>query len=125
MAGSYSGKTVVLANEHPALRRGLSDLLSGEFSGLNIIECNGRAELDGVISVVRPDYILMDRGQEGEGMRHLPVLRKAGYRGDVGIYGTSSDVSVRETVGRAGADYFVKGMEEDNLLKALRKSLSD
>ncbi len=114
--------TVMLVDDHPLLRKGVSQLLELE----DDIEVIGEAA-DGVsaVSMAReldPDLILLDLSMRGmDGIETLQALRAAKVRSHIVVFTVSDDRSDVITALKSGADgYLLKDAEPDELVESIR-----
>jgi two-component system, NarL family, nitrate/nitrite response regulator NarL len=114
--------TVLVIDDHPLLRRGISQLLAldGDIT-MTGEACNAD---DGVrlAAALEPDLILLDLHMPGaDGLATLARLRAAGVTSRIIIF-TASDADDDVVAAlRAGADgYLIKDMEPEDLLRQLR-----
>jgi DNA-binding NarL/FixJ family response regulator len=114
--------TVLLADDHPVVRRGLAALL-GTLEGFEVV---GEAE-DGEAAVretqlARPDVVLMDVRMPGiDGVEATRRIRKAVPETAVLVLTMYEDDATVFTAMRAGAQgYLLKGAEQEDIADAIR-----
>ncbi len=121
-----SNWNVLIVDDHPLMRRGISQLLSYEEEFTDISEAsNGGADAVTLACENEPDLILLDLNMKGmSGLDTLKVLREEG--GNINrIVLTVSDNSqdIRALI-EAGADgYLLKDTEPDELVELLKKAM--
>jgi DNA-binding NarL/FixJ family response regulator len=113
---------VLLADDHPVVRRGLAALLS-TIDGLEVV---AEAE-DGEVAVretqlTRPDVVLMDIRMPGvDGVEATRRIRKAVPETAVLVLTMYEDDATVFTAMQAGAQgYLLKGAEQDDIADAIR-----
>ena len=116
--------TVLLVDDHPLLRKGVSQLLELE----NDIEVIGEAA-NGEDAVQRavaldPDLILLDLSMKGmDGIDTLVALRDAGVDSRIVVFTVSDDRSDVVSALKSGADgYLLKDTEPDELVDRIRQA---
>ncbi|GAB6259831.1 response regulator [Photobacterium sp. CCB-ST2H9] len=117
---------IVIVDDHPLMRRGLSQLLelepdfelAGEAS-------NGYQALD-IALEQEPDLILLDLNMKGlSGLDTLRALREQGCQAIVVILTVSDNPNDIRTLLEAGADgYLLKDTEPEQLLALLQQALT-
>jgi len=121
-----STSTVLLVDDHPLLRKGVSQLLELE----DDIEVVGEAS-DGINAVQQallldPDLILLDLGMKGmDGLETLEAMREADVSARIVVFTVSDDRSDVVAALKSGADgYLLKDTEPDELVNNIRSACS-
>lgn len=118
--------TVLLVDDHPLLRKGVSQLLELE----NDIEVVGEAA-NGEDAVrlalqLNPDLILLDLSMKGmDGIETLIAMRAAGVSASIVVFTVSDDRNDVVSALKSGADgYLLKDTEPEELVAGIRKACS-
>ncbi len=116
---------VMLVDDHPLMRRGLSQLLSFEDEFDVIAEASSGAEAVAKNHEVEPDLILLDLNMKGmSGLDTLNALRADNCDASIVILTVSDNAADIDALVKAGADgYLLKDTEPDELIDVLKKSL--
>lgn len=116
---------VMLVDDHPLMRRGLSQLLSFEDEFNVIAEASSGAEAVAKNHEVEPDLILLDLNMKGmSGLDTLNALRADNCDASIVILTVSDNAADIDALVKAGADgYLLKDTEPDELIDVLKKSL--
>ena len=121
-----STSTVLLVDDHPLLRKGVSQLLELE----DDIEVVGEAS-DGINAVQQallldPDLILLDLSMKGmDGIETLEAMREADVSARIVVFTVSDDRSDVVAALKSGADgYLLKDTEPDELVNNIRSACS-
>jgi len=118
--------TVLLVDDHPLLRKGVSQLLELE----NDIEVIGEAAngAEAVLQAVKldPDLILLDLSMKGmDGIETLVALRDADVAARIVVFTVSDDRSDVVSALKSGADgYLLKDTEPEELVDSIRRACS-
>ena len=113
---------ILIVDDHPALRRGVVQLLELE-DDLHVVgEASSGREVLPLAQELEPDLILVDLNMpEMDGFETIEKLRAAGVDAKIIIFSVSED---RDDVVRAlkcGADgYLLKDMEPEDLIESIR-----
>lgn len=113
---------IMLVDDHPMLRRGLSDLLSMEDDLLPVAQAGSGQEAVKLALAHELDLILLDLNMPGmDGIETIRALRNAGVDARIVIFSVSDDhENVLEAL-REGADgYLLKDMEPEELIEQIR-----
>jgi two-component system nitrate/nitrite response regulator NarL len=120
---SAAVNTVLLVDDHPLLRKGVSQLLALE----DDIDVIGEAS-NGGDAVLRaleldPDLILLDLSMKGmDGIETLAALRDAGVASRIVVFTVSDDRKDVISALKSGADgYLLKDTEPEELVDSIRK----
>jgi DNA-binding NarL/FixJ family response regulator len=113
---------VLIADDHPVVRRGLSALLS-TVDGFEVVgEATDGAEAVREAQLLRPDVVLMDvRMPDLDGVEATRRIRKAVPDTNVLMLTMYDDDATVFTAMQAGArGYLLKGAEQDDITDAIR-----
>ncbi|GAK87863.1 nitrate/nitrite response regulator protein [Vibrio ponticus] len=115
----------MLVDDHPLMRRGLSQLLSFEDEFEVIAEASSGAEAVAKNHEVEPDLILLDLNMKGmSGLDTLNALRADNCDANIVILTVSDSAADIDALVKAGADgYLLKDTEPDELIEVLKYSL--
>ena len=118
--------TVLLVDDHPLLRKGVSQLLELE----DDIEVIGEASSgkDAICQALElaPDLILLDLSMKGmDGIETLGALRDAGVDSRIVVFTVSDDRIDVVSALKSGADgYLLKDTEPEELVDSIRRACS-
>ncbi|MCW8336299.1 response regulator [Vibrio sp. SCSIO 43135] len=115
---------VMLVDDHPLMRRGISQLLDFEDEFEVIAEASNGADAIAKAHEVEPDLILLDLNMKGmSGLDTLKALRADGATAAIVILTVSDNSADIEAIVRAGADgYLLKDTEPDELVELLKQA---
>ncbi|MBU2908262.1 DNA-binding response regulator [Vibrio splendidus] len=115
---------VMLVDDHPLMRRGISQLLSFEDEFEVIAEASNGAEAVALAHEEEPDLILLDLNMKGmSGLDTLKALRTDGSSANIVILTVSDSPADIEAIVKAGADgYLLKDTEPDELIELLKQA---
>lgn len=125
MNASPGGNTIIIIDDHPLFRRGVSQLI-GLDEQLNLVgEASSGEEGIELAKRLDPDLILLDLNMKGiGGIDTLRALREGGVEARVVILTVSDNADDLIAAIRAGADgYLLKDMEPEELLARIRDAL--
>lgn len=113
---------IMLVDDHPMLRRGLSDLLSMEDDLLPVAQAASGEEALMLAERHELDLILLDLNMPGmDGIETIRALRAAGVDTRIVIFSVSDDHDDVLEALREGADgYLLKDMEPEELIEQIR-----
>ncbi len=116
--------TVLIIDDHPLLRKGVSQLLALESSLELAGEAASGEEGLALAQGLRPDLILLDLNMKGMGgLETLRALKATDLDSRVIVLTVSDDEMDVVTALRLGADgYLLKDMEPEDLLDSLRRA---
>ena len=119
--------TILLADDHPMMRRGLRQLLEMEPDLKVVAEANDGEEALALAKEYNPELILLDNNMPKlNGVETLKRLRQQGHQGKVLLFTVSNDEEDVRAALRNGADgYLLKDMEPEELVQKLRDALVD
>lgn len=118
--------TILLVDDHPLLRKGVSQLLELE-DGLRVIgEASSGKDALVLAQDLDPDLILLDLSMRGmDGIETLSALRDAGVSSQVVVFTVSDDRADVISALKAGADgYLLKDVEPDVLVSSIHQACS-
>lgn len=118
--------TILLVDDHPLLRKGVSQLLELE-DGLKVIgEASSGKEALVMAQDLDPDLILLDLSMRGmDGIETLSALRDVGISAQVVVFTVSDDRADVISALKAGADgYLLKDVEPDVLVSSIHQACS-
>ncbi|KZX57578.1 DNA-binding response regulator [Vibrio sp. HI00D65] len=115
---------VMLVDDHPLMRRGISQLLSFEDEFEVIAEASNGTEAVALAHEEEPDLILLDLNMKGmSGLDTLKALRTDGSSANIVILTVSDSPADIEALVKAGADgYLLKDTEPDELIELLKQA---
>lgn len=115
---------VMLVDDHPLMRRGISQLLSFEDEFEVIAEASNGTEAVALAHEEEPDLILLDLNMKGMcGLDTLKALRTDGSSANIVILTVSDSPADIEALVKAGADgYLLKDTEPDELIELLKQA---
>ncbi|ERS82894.1 two-component system response regulator NarL [Halomonas sp. PBN3] len=119
-----SPATILIIDDHPLLRRGVSQLLELE-DDLVLAGEAGEPEVGiRLASELDPDMVLLDLNMPGlDGIETLRRLRDAGYAGRIVMFTVSDHEEDVVNALRSGADgYLLKDMDPDEMVRQLRQA---
>ena len=116
--------SILMVDDHPLLRKGLTQLIEFEDELSVIGEASSGAEALELAEKFEPDLITLDLNMQGmDGLETLRALRARGVSSRIVMLTVSdNDEDVLEAI-RSGADgYLLKDMEPEDLLEKLREA---
>ncbi len=116
----------MLVDDHPLMRRGISQLLTFEDEFEVVAEASNGADAIAKAHEIEPDLILLDLNMKGmSGLDTLKALRADGTTAAIVILTVSDNASDIEAIIKAGADgYLLKDTEPDDLVELLKQATS-
>lgn len=120
-----SNWNVLLVDDHPLMRRGVSQLLSFEDEFTVVAEASNGADAVTIACRKEPDLILLDLNMKGmSGLDTLKVLREEGVTSTVIVLTVSDNKQDIRALVDAGADgYLLKDTEPDELIRLLKQAM--
>jgi DNA-binding NarL/FixJ family response regulator len=115
--------SVVLVDDHPALRAGVRTVLE-HAAGIDVIgEAGTAAQARVVLSTMAPDVILLDIGlPDTDGISLLGEIRRSGCMAKIVILSCQTDeMSVRLAVDGGASGYITKTTDPREIVDAVRK----
>ncbi|PMH43278.1 DNA-binding response regulator [Vibrio sp. 10N.286.49.B3] len=115
---------VMLVDDHPLMRRGISQLLNFEDDFDVVAEASNGADAIAIAHEKDPDLILLDLNMKGmSGLDTLKALRTDGSQAHIVILTVSDSSLDIEMIVKAGADgYLLKDTEPDELVTLLKQA---
>lgn len=115
---------VLIVDDHPLLRRGVSQLLELETDMACAGESSSGAEALDMATELQPDLILLDLNMQGmTGVETLKALRENGVEACIVMLTVSDSEDDLTASLRAGANgYLLKDMEPEALIAQLRRA---
>ncbi|APE30721.1 two-component system response regulator NarL [Halomonas aestuarii] len=121
---AHAPATILIIDDHPLLRRGVTQLLELE-DDLALAGETGEPE-DGIrlAGELDPDLILLDLNMPGmDGIETLKRLRQNGFAGRIVMFTVSDHEEDVVAALRAGADgYLLKDMDPDDMVRQLHQA---
>src|SRR5690606_13529550 len=115
--------TLLLADDHPMMRRALRQLIELEHDLVVVGEANNGLEACALVERLQPDLVVLDNNMpELNGVEALKRLREQGYAGRILLFTVSDaeqDVSDAMRFGANG--YLLKDMEPELLIDRLHE----
>lgn len=117
---------IVIIDDHPLFRKGVSDLLAMDESMLLVGEAASGEEGLELVKEVNPDLILLDLNMKGmDGLETLRAIKALELDSRVVMLTVSDSESHVVAALRSGADgYLLKDMEPEDILELLRTAAS-
>ncbi len=124
VASDHSTHSILLVDDHPLLRKGITQLLELE-AGIEIVgeAGDGKAAV-AMAKELEPELILLDLSMKGmDGIETLQALRSAEVNCRIVVFTVSDDRKDVVMALRAGADgYLLKDMEPEELMVKIREA---
>ena len=119
-----SPATILIIDDHPLLRRGVSQLLELEDDLLLAGEAGDPLEGIRLALELDPDMVLLDLNMpQMDGIETLKRLRDGGFAGRVVMFTVSDHEEDVVNALRSGADgYLLKDMDPDEMVRQLRQA---
>ncbi len=116
---------VLLVDDHPLMRKGISQLLCYEDEFTVVAEASNGADAITIASQQEPDLILLDLNMKGmSGLDTLKVMREEGITATVIVLTVSDNRQDIIALINAGADgYLLKDTEPDELVRMLKQAM--
>lgn len=116
--------SILLIDDHPLLRRGITQLLEMEDDMVLAGEASNSADGIRLATELEPDLILLDLNMPGvNGLETLRQLRDGGVASRIVIFTVSDHEDDVVSALRAGADgYLLKDMEPEDLVDQLHQA---
>ncbi|WP_282041207.1 two-component system response regulator NarL [Halomonas alimentaria] len=116
--------TILIIDDHPLLRRGVSQLLELEDDLLLAGEAGDPREGIRLALELDPDMVLLDLNMpQMDGIETLKRLRDGGFAGRVVMFTVSDHEEDVVSALRSGADgYLLKDMDPDEMVRQLRQA---
>ena len=125
MSTETSGSTVLVIDDHPLFRRGVTQLLALDPQLELVGEASSGEEGIALAAAREPDLILLDLNMKGlSGIDTLKRLRESGSDARIVMLTVSDSADDLVAAIRAGADgYLLKDMDPELLLNRIREAL--
>lgn len=124
MTENSSIGTILMVDDHPVFRRGLSQLFSLD-NGLKVVgEADSGYDAVGLVTELDPDLVTLDLNMDGmNGLETIRALRDSGYTGRIIMLTVSDqDDDVVEAI-RLGVDgYLLKDMDPDDIVESIKQA---
>lgn len=119
------GNSVLVIDDHPLFRKGVSQLIGMDAQLRLIGEASGGEEGMAQAAALQPDLILLDLHMKGlDGIATVRALRAAGCEARIVMLTVSDNAEDLLAAIRAGADgYLLKDMEPEALLACMHDAL--
>ncbi|USD68273.1 response regulator [Vibrio sp. SCSIO 43136] len=117
---------VMVVDDHPLMRRGITQLLNFEDDFEVIAEASNGADAIAVANQQQPDLILLDLNMKGmSGLDTLNALRSEDVEARIVILTVSDSGTDIDALVKAGADgYLLKDTEPDELVELIRNAIT-
>ena len=117
---------IMIVDDHPLMRRGISQLLSFENDFEMVGEASNGADAVLLAQEKEPDLILLDLNMKGmSGLDTLNAMRAEGIQARIVVLTVSDSRSDVKALVNAGADgYLLKDTEPDQLIALLKQAMS-
>jgi two-component system, NarL family, response regulator NreC len=114
--------SIVLADDHPIVRRGLRALLESESDFLIVGEASDGLETVRLVEQVKPELLILDLTMPGlSGLEALRILRERSPGTRVVVLSMHGNKAfVAEALKNGATGYVLKGCREDDLIQAVR-----
>ncbi|MDX1465904.1 MAG: two-component system response regulator NarL [Halomonas sp.] len=121
---AHSPATILIIDDHPLLRRGVTQLLELEDDLVLAGETGEPEEGVRLAGELDPDLVLLDLNMPGmDGLETLRRLRQEGFAGRIVMFTVSDHEEDVVAALRAGADgYLLKDMDPDDMIRQLRQA---
>jgi two-component system, NarL family, response regulator NreC len=116
--------SIVLADDHPVVRRGMQTLLEAEPDFLVIGEAGDGLESVRLVENLQPHVLILDLMMPGlSGLEALRIIRKRSPRTRVVVLSMhDTNAFVVEALKNGATGYVLKGSDELNLVRAVREA---
>jgi DNA-binding NarL/FixJ family response regulator len=116
--------SIILADDHPVVRRGMHALLADEPDFSIVGEIGDGLETVRLVEAMKPDILVLDLMMPGlSGLEVLRIVRQRSPQTRVVILSLYSDIAfVAEALKDGASGYVLKGCEEENLVRAVREA---
>ncbi len=117
--------TIMLVDDHPLLRKGLTQLLAFEDDLEVIAEASSGAEAIDLAVEDEPDLIILDLHMQGmDGLQTLTKLRDRGITSRIIMLTVSdADDDVLTAIGQGADGYLLKDTDPDMLLEQIKQAV--
>jgi len=116
--------SIILADDHPVVRRGMQTLLEAEPDFSVIGETGDGLESVRLAEKLQPDLLILDLMMPGlSGLEALRIIRKRSPRTRVVVLSMhDNNAFVAEALKNGATGYVLKGSDEENLVRAVREA---
>jgi len=116
--------SIVLADDHPVVRRGLRAILESKPDFSVVGEASDGLETVRLVERVRPDVLILDLMMPGlSGLETLRILRERAPETRVVVLSMySNNAFIAEALKTGATGYVLKGCTEENLIRAVREA---
>ena len=116
--------SIVLADDHPVVRRGMQALLEAEPDLVVVGESGDGLETTHLVERLKPDVLILDLVMPGlSGLEVLRVVRQRSPGTRVVVLSMhSNNAFVAEALKNGATAYVLKGCEEENLVRAVKEA---
>jgi len=116
--------SIMLADDHPVVRRGLRTLLEAEPNFSVIGETGDGLESVRLVERLQPDVLILDLMMPGlSGLEALRIIRQRSPRTRVVVLSMHhNNAFVAEALKNGATGYVLKGSDEENLVRAVREA---
>jgi DNA-binding NarL/FixJ family response regulator len=116
--------SIVLADDHPIVRRGLRSLLGTESDFSIVGEAGDGLETVRLVERLHPDVLVLDQMMPGlSGLDALRIIRQRSPRTRVVILSMySNNAFIAEALKNGATSYVLKSCTEENLVRAVREA---
>ena len=116
--------TIVLADDHPVVRRGMRSLLEAEKDFSILGEASDGLETVRLVERVKPAVVVLDLMMPGlNGLEALRILRERAPDTRVVVLSMySNNAFIAEALKFGATGYVLKGCREENLVRAVREA---
>jgi DNA-binding NarL/FixJ family response regulator len=116
--------SIILADDHPVVRRGMQTLLKAEPDFSVIGETGDGLESARLVENLQPDVLILDLMMPGlSGLEALRIIRQRSPRTRVVVLSMhSNNAFVAEALKNGATGYVLKGSDEENLVLAVREA---
>jgi DNA-binding NarL/FixJ family response regulator len=118
------GITIILADDHPVVRRGMRTLLEAEADLSVAGEASDGLEAVRLLERLQPDVVVLDLMMPGlSGLEALRIIRQRSPKTHVVILSMySNNAFIAEALKIGATGYVLKGCSEENLIRAVREA---
>jgi two-component system response regulator NreC len=116
--------SIILADDHPVVRRGMRTLLEAESDFSVIGETGDGLESVRLVEKLQPDVLILDLMMPGlSGLEALRIIRKRSPRTRVVVLSMHENKAfVAEALKNGATGYVLKGSDEENLVQAVQEA---
>lgn len=117
---------IIIIDDHPMLRKGLSQLLELEDEFHLVAEVGEPKNALAVVQEHEPDLVLLDLNMPGQdGLQTLNILRNAGVDSRIIVFTVSDDQADISRAIQNGADgYLLKDIDPEEFLNSIKRCMN-